>query len=154
MRIIRQYRLTKYDAVKSGEEKTIAKIAETLIAQARSWIGCRESDGSHRKIIDIYNSHRPLARGYAVKYTDAWCAAFVEEVAREVIAGRWGNGEQRKRKLMEAGYDYAAVQKRVNELLRRLCENHTVDSFAVYSGNRYLIIRTKFEEFLQQASEI
>lgn len=38
--------------------------------------------------------------------------------------------------------------------LRRLCENHTIDSFAVYSGNRYLIIRTKFEEFLQQASEI
>ena len=39
MRIIRQYRLTKYDAVKSGEEKTMAKTAETLIAQTRSWIG-------------------------------------------------------------------------------------------------------------------
>lgn len=40
-----------------------------------------------------------------------------EEVAREVIAGKWGNGTARKLKLMEAGYDYATVQKLVNELL-------------------------------------
>lgn len=48
---------------------------------ARSWIGCKESDGSHKKIIDIYNSHKPLARGYAVKYNDAWCSTFVSAVA-------------------------------------------------------------------------
>ncbi len=42
----------------------------------------------------------------------------VEEVAREVIRGEWGNGEERKRKLTEAGYDYDAVQAQVNELLR------------------------------------
>jgi hypothetical protein len=43
----------------------------------------------------------------------------VDEVAREVIRGQWGNGAQRKRKLMEAGYDAAAVQRRVNILLRK-----------------------------------
>ena len=37
--------------------------------------------------------------------------------------------------------------------MRRLVEDHT-DSFAVLSGNRYLIIRTKFEEFLQETSTI
>lgn len=42
----------------------------------------------------------------------------VDELAREVIRGNWGNGEERKRRLTEAGYDYSAVQKRVNELLR------------------------------------
>lgn len=37
--------------------------------------------------------------------------------------------------------------------MRRLAEEHT-STFAVMSGNRYLIIRTKFEEFLQQSSTI
>ena len=41
----------------------------------------------------------------------------IDEIANEVIAGKWGNGSERKSKLTEAGYDYSAVQKRVNELL-------------------------------------
>ena len=41
----------------------------------------------------------------------------VEELAREVIAGQWGNGEERKIKLTNAGYDYSAVQAKVNEIL-------------------------------------
>lgn len=52
-----------------------------IIAQAQSWLGCKESDGSHKKIIDTYNSHKPLARGYKVSYTDAWCATFVTACA-------------------------------------------------------------------------
>ena len=39
------------------------------------------------------------------------------QVAKEVIAGKWGNGEERRRKLTAAGYDYNAVQRKVNELL-------------------------------------
>ena len=41
----------------------------------------------------------------------------VDELAREVIAGKWGNGTARKDALTKAGYDYNAVQRRVNELL-------------------------------------
>lgn len=41
----------------------------------------------------------------------------VDEIAREVIRGLWGNGSERKDRLTKAGYDYSAVQKRVNELL-------------------------------------
>ena len=37
--------------------------------------------------------------------------------------------------------------------MRRLAEEHT-SSFSIYSGNRYLIIRTKFEEFLVETSTI
>lgn len=41
----------------------------------------------------------------------------VDEIAKEVIRGDWGNGAERKEKLTAAGYDYAAVQKKVNKLL-------------------------------------
>ena len=41
-----------------------------------------------------------------------------EEIAREVIAGKWGNGESRKKKLSEAGYNYSEVQNIVNNLLK------------------------------------
>lgn len=52
-----------------------------IVKQARSWVGLKESNGSHKKIIDIYNGHNPRARNYKVKYTDAWCATFVSAVA-------------------------------------------------------------------------
>lgn len=42
----------------------------------------------------------------------------IDTIAREVINGKWGNGTDRKKRLLSAGYDYNAVQKRVNELLR------------------------------------
>ena len=41
----------------------------------------------------------------------------IDQLAREVISGKWGNGEERKRRLTNAGYDYYVIQKRVNELI-------------------------------------
>lgn len=41
------------------------------------------------------------------------------QIAREVIAGKWGNGTERKKKLETAGYDYNKVQKAVNKLLKK-----------------------------------
>lgn len=52
-----------------------------IVNKAREWVGLNEADGSHKKIIDIYNSHKPLARGYAMKYTDEWCACTVSALA-------------------------------------------------------------------------
>ena len=60
------------------EEK---KLRLQVVHTAESWRGTKESDGSHREIIDIYNAHTPLARGYTVTYEDAWCAAFDSVVA-------------------------------------------------------------------------
>lgn len=212
-----------------------------IVSQAKAWIGCKESNGSHKKIIDLYNTQKNLPRSYKVQYHDHWCAAFVSavaikckatsimptecgceqmikkykklgrwvekdlyvpkpgdiifydwndsgvgdctgwsdhvgivekvmgklitviegnnnnavkrreiqvgaryirgygvpdydgasapkantttkkktvsQIAKEVINGDWGNGDARKKKLEAAGYDYAAVQKKVNELL-------------------------------------
>lgn len=42
----------------------------------------------------------------------------IDTIAREVINGKWGNGADRKKRLLSAGYDYKTIQKRVNELLR------------------------------------
>ena len=50
--------------------------------------------------------------------TTATAKKSVDELAREVIAGKWGNGEERRKKLTAAGYNYSAVQNRVNELMR------------------------------------
>ena len=44
----------------------------------------------------------------------------VEEVAEEVIEGRWGNGTERMTKLAQAGYSYNEVQSKVNELLKNV----------------------------------
>ena len=50
---------------------------DLVLNQAKSWIGLNEKDDSHQQIIDVYNGHKPLARGYTVKYTDNWCMTFV-----------------------------------------------------------------------------
>ena len=42
----------------------------------------------------------------------------IETIAAEVIQGDWGNGEERKERLEQAGYDYDVVQARVNELMK------------------------------------
>lgn len=234
--IIKKKGLNGYSKVETAEAKTGKKTADALISVMEGWLGYSEKNGKYKKIIDIYNSHKPLARGYKMKYTDAWCDATVsaaaikaemtdligteiscerhvaifkkkgiwqedgtitpkrgdiilynwndstqpndgssthigivtkvksgkitviegnhkdavgyrtipvgwgyirgyarpkydklasdaarkktvEEIAREVIAGKWGNGNVRKRKLKKAGYNYETVQKKVNQLL-------------------------------------
>lgn len=58
-----------------------ARLRLELVQTAEGWLGSREDDGSHRAILDIYNSHQPLAMDYTVQETDSWCAAFVSAVA-------------------------------------------------------------------------
>lgn len=68
-----------------GYARTVSHQEEALrdkvVSTAESWLGCKESDGSHEPIIDLYNSHTPLARGYTVTYKDSWCATFCSAVA-------------------------------------------------------------------------
>lgn len=42
-----------------------------------------------------------------------------DDIAREVIAGEWGNGDARKKRLADAGYDPMAVQETVNRLIKQ-----------------------------------
>ena len=64
-----------------GTTMTEKEARQKFVNYAVSYLGCKESNGSHKKIIDLYNSHKPLARNYAVKYTDSWCATFVSAMA-------------------------------------------------------------------------
>ena len=54
---------------------------QKIVGIMQGWVGRKEANGTHKEIIDIYNAHRPLARGYKVKYTDAWCATTVSAAA-------------------------------------------------------------------------
>ena len=60
-----------------------ARARMKLVDTACGWAGVREDDGSHRFIIDLYNTLDPLPEDYTVTYEDAWCAAFVSAAALE-----------------------------------------------------------------------
>ena len=228
------------ESMLSGKEETeMGVTAQDVLNVMRSWIGYSEANGRYLEILNIYNSHKPLARGYAIKPSDEWCDATVsaaaikagavdligtevgvekhvdifkkkgiwiedgsikpqagdiivfnwddssqpndgwsdhigyveqvsgntitciegnmskrvgrrtinvgwgyirgfarpkyaassggntpsnptksiDELAKEVIIGLWGNGDDRKQRLTAAGYSYSAVQNRVNEML-------------------------------------
>lgn len=51
-------------------------------AKALEYQGFHEADGSHRQIIDLYNSIKPLPMGYRLGYSEPWCAAFVSAMAQ------------------------------------------------------------------------
>ncbi len=65
------------------------------------------------------------AKAAAAKAAAAKAAALkasvdkVEALAKEVIQGKWGNGQERYDKLTAAGYNYDEVQGKVNELLKK-----------------------------------
>ena len=67
---------------------TEKQIRNRFAKLAESYWGYKESDGSHRAIIDLYNSQKTLPRGYKVTYTDAWCATFVSAIGHQL---GWGD---------------------------------------------------------------
>lgn len=60
----------------------IMKTRNDVVKLAKSWIGKNEKDGSHKEIIDIYNSYTgKLPRGVKMTYTASWCATFWSAIA-------------------------------------------------------------------------
>lgn len=56
---------------------TEQELRQSVVNVMRGWLGYNEKNGKFRSIIDLYNTQRPLPRGYKVQYTDEWCATTV-----------------------------------------------------------------------------
>lgn len=70
------------ESMLSGKEETkVGVTAQDVLNVMRSWIGYSEANGRYLEILNIYNSHKPLARGYAIKPSDEWCDATVSAAA-------------------------------------------------------------------------
>ena len=92
-----------------------------------SKINTKVKKGEVYTIVREYNGWGKLKSGAGWIYL-GWTTKVTSEkkptkslttVAKEVIAGKWGNGSTRKKKLTEAGYDPAKVQEEVNKLLKK-----------------------------------
>lgn len=73
----------------------------------------------------------------------------VDEIANEVINGKWGNGDDRKNRLTKAGYDYQTVQNKVNEKLG-INKKPTVEYYVVKSGDNLTKIAKKYGTTVNQ----
>ena len=90
--------------------RTASQIAEAILlynkAKGQVLKGLQRRREAERKLFLT-----PVKGGQVVKTN--------EEIAKEVLAGKWGNGAERKNKLTKAGYNYATIQAIVNELVRK-----------------------------------
>lgn len=86
------YNTLKSKVEEEKEENNMGVTAKQVVDVMNGWIGLSRAKGTHRPIIDLYNSHKPLARGYEVSYSDAYCdttvsAAFIKLGATDLIGG-------------------------------------------------------------------
>lgn len=70
----------------------MAVTANEIIKIMQGWVNLSRAKGTHKPIIDLYNNHNPLARGYKVTYSDSYCdttvsAAFIKANAVNLIGG-------------------------------------------------------------------
>lgn len=96
-----------------------ATAAKQLYRVRKSWADAKSQIGAFSS---LENAKKACKVGYAVFDSSGKqvypAKKSVDEVAREVIQGKWGNGSERKNRLTAAGYNYNEVQKRVNKLLK------------------------------------
>ena len=59
---------------------------DKVLKYCKQNLGVIEGSSAHKHILNVYNSHRPLARGYTVKPTDAWCMTFISAMFIEADA--------------------------------------------------------------------
>ena len=99
--------------------KTVSKPKSGLYRVRKSWSDVKSQKGAFKNL----DNAKRCADRFGLKVFDANgkivypVGKTIDQLAGEVISGDWGNGEERKRRLTQAGYDYKAVQKRVNQLI-------------------------------------
>ena len=77
----------------------------------------------------------------------------IDQIAEEVIAGQWGNGSDRKKRLTAAGYNYDAVQKVVNQKMAAKKQTAHV-YYVVKRGDTLSGIASKYGTTYQQLAKI
>ena len=102
----------------SGSSAPAKPSAKQLYRVRKTWSDAKSQIGAFSS---QENAKKACKAGYAVFDSNGKqvypAKKSIDEIAREVIQGKWGNGAERKKKLTDAGYDYNAVQKKVNEIL-------------------------------------
>ena len=100
-------------------DKTVSKPTSGLYRVRKSWSDVKTQKGAFKNL----DNAKRCADRFGLKVFDVNneivypIGKTIDQLAREVISGKWGNGEERKRRLTNARYDYKAVQKRVNSML-------------------------------------
>lgn len=75
-----------------------------------------------------------------------------EEIATEVINGKWGDGNDRKKRLSDAGYDAASIQKIVNDRLG--ISQHTYRQYKVQKNDTLSAIAKRFGTTVQHLADL
>ena len=87
----------------------------------KSWSNVKSQIGAFS---NLDNAKKACINGYSV-YDEFGNVVYskqyktIESVARDVIAGKYGNGAERIRKIEAEGYNYNVVQQKVNEMLSK-----------------------------------
>ena len=117
---------TKVTAQLAGTTTAPESTTSTLYRVRKTWSDSKTQKGAFKVLSNAKKCADDNA-GYSVfdekgnvVYTgkNTVVKKTVTELAKEVIAGKWGNGQDRKNRLTAAGYDYTVVQNKVNELLK------------------------------------
>lgn len=115
--------IADYFKIKKKEEP---KKEESKEEQDSKYYRVRKTWSDSKSQIGAYNvlenAKKACKEGYSVyDWTGKkiYSKLTAEEVAKEVIAGKWGNGAARKKALEDAGYNYTEVQKIVNQMLKK-----------------------------------
>lgn len=96
--------------------------ADEMVLTVHRWVNTQKScpgDWLYSRLGDV--AARVTAN---LNSTTPSASKTTEEVAQEVIAGKWGNSEERKQRLNADGYNYSLIQAKVNELLGHLPQLH------------------------------
>lgn len=106
--------------------ETPVQIGDNLYRVRKSWADAASQIGAFK---NLKGAKKACKVGYTVydcngnavysntKTADTQVRKTNEQIAKEVIQGKWGNGNVRKTKLAEAGYNYSSIQKLVSKLL-------------------------------------
>ena len=97
------------------------RLGAQLYRVRKSWDDAKSQIGAFN---NLDNAKKACANGYSV-YDESGNVIYskqsktIEELAKDVIAGKYGNGAERKRKIEAEGYNYNIVQQKVNEMLSK-----------------------------------